>query len=368
MPEHISKLIRFLRFPLIVGVVFIHTNFSSLPEDSIFLAGGGNWLKYGLSEVLCGACVPLFFLFSGYLFYGKTDEFRLSLYGNNLLKRARTLLMPYLIWNTFVIICLYLQNILTGICNQRVGCMTDYSVTDYIWAYLDVTQQFSFEGASGSPACMPFWYLRDLIFLSILSPIFYYIVRYTKQFGILIFFLIYLLPYHLPHLTNTGIFFFGAGMCCRQNDVDFAAYCKRFAAIAAVVAIVCIAIEVWFYRFDLPVYRPTRRLYIPAIVMLIIAATSKYLEKSERKQDLILSESSYFIFLYHAIPTAMLCALVDQKLPHHDIIYLLSYFMIPLIIGGLGVLLYYFLNRYMPHVNLILTGKPVHKTAQANYK
>ena len=99
-----SCTISYLRFPLTLGIIFIHFDLI----EHIFTYHG---VQYGLnppswftffvnffSEVLPQIGVPLFFIISGYLFFHK-DQFDCHVYKQKLLKRARTLLVPYLLWN-----------------------------------------------------------------------------------------------------------------------------------------------------------------------------------------------------------------------------------------------------------------------------
>ena len=107
--ELLNKTISFLRFPLTVGVVFIHFN---LAEHGFTIHG----VTYGLdhpawydflinffSEVLPQIGVPLFFIISGFLFFYRVD-FDSNVYQKKLRKRVRTLLIPYLLWNLIAIL------------------------------------------------------------------------------------------------------------------------------------------------------------------------------------------------------------------------------------------------------------------------
>lgn len=98
-----------LRFPLIVGVVFIH-NF----ESTVRLAGGNTlgtnhlsplveFTRNLISHSLAPAAVPAFFLISGYLFFAGFD-FTTSAYIGKLRSRVRTLLVPLLFWNVLMLV------------------------------------------------------------------------------------------------------------------------------------------------------------------------------------------------------------------------------------------------------------------------
>ena len=106
--EILSQTIAFLRFPLIVGVLLIHSN----PEKVAIIKGmniispDGHWfydnISYLFSHIFAAVAVPLFFFISGYLFFYKTTAFTKSVYGRKLKKRAHTLLIPYIFWNLAV--------------------------------------------------------------------------------------------------------------------------------------------------------------------------------------------------------------------------------------------------------------------------
>ena len=72
-----SKTISFLRFPLIVGVVFIHSMFKSVIFNGVDVMQTGSFpfyttIAYLFSEILARIAVPLFFFISGFLFFYKT--------------------------------------------------------------------------------------------------------------------------------------------------------------------------------------------------------------------------------------------------------------------------------------------------------
>lgn len=99
-----SAVIDWLRMPLAVAVVFIHSfgggtiDLPALHAEPLTPAAAYDWLRIAGSHVVTGFAVPTFFMFSGFLFFYKVDHWGVSVYGNKLRKRARTLLVPYLLW------------------------------------------------------------------------------------------------------------------------------------------------------------------------------------------------------------------------------------------------------------------------------
>ena len=99
-----SAVIDWLRMPLAVAVVFIHSfgsgdiDLAALHEEPLTMAAVYDWLRIAGSNVAFAFAVPAFFMFSGFLFFYKVDHWDMSVYGAKLRKRARTLLVPYLLW------------------------------------------------------------------------------------------------------------------------------------------------------------------------------------------------------------------------------------------------------------------------------
>lgn len=98
--QETSTRIDILRFPLIVGVVFVH-DYSGKTYGSIVNGRStGFWVDYVQLFFSCGighVAVPLFFLISGYLFF--QGKWSWGNYANKLERRINTLLIPYLFWN-----------------------------------------------------------------------------------------------------------------------------------------------------------------------------------------------------------------------------------------------------------------------------
>lgn len=68
------KVISVIRFPLIIGVVFIHAHFTEVDGISIYqtsLYPSYTFVSMLLSDVLARIAVPFFFFISGFLFFIK---------------------------------------------------------------------------------------------------------------------------------------------------------------------------------------------------------------------------------------------------------------------------------------------------------
>ena len=91
-----SDTITWLRFPLIVGVVFIHDNITLGQNSGVINPFWFDCVIRLFSDVLPRVCVPLFFIISGFLFFYGVKNLRLS-YVNKVKRRFRTLFIPYVV-------------------------------------------------------------------------------------------------------------------------------------------------------------------------------------------------------------------------------------------------------------------------------
>ena len=144
MTPYFSKVISISRFPIIVGVVFIHA----------LIISNGTDLHYFLGNVIGRIGVPLFYIISGYLFFQKYDN-SLKCYKNKLKKRVFSLLIPYLLWN---IIAYLVYAFITHTMQPE----------DFVQSFWVVNSK-----PGHSPADGPLWFVRTLMMLSIISPVMY---------------------------------------------------------------------------------------------------------------------------------------------------------------------------------------------------
>ena len=96
--ENYSNAIAKLRFPLIVAVVLIHCNISDY-NVAVGHLYGYKWFRLIAIHLVADVAVPAFFFIAGYLLYANID-FTWNNYVHKLRNRVKSLLVPYLLWNT----------------------------------------------------------------------------------------------------------------------------------------------------------------------------------------------------------------------------------------------------------------------------
>ena len=105
--------------------------------------------------------------------------------GVKIKNRIRSLLIPYIVWNTiFICVLFFVQRLLpSGSLNTKL--ISDYNWIDFLMSYISmdyVVSGFSFRPFMIGPIDLPLWYLRDLILLSIFTPVIYLVLRMTNFF------------------------------------------------------------------------------------------------------------------------------------------------------------------------------------------
>ena len=132
-----SAVIDWLRLPLAVAVVFIHSFGSPAMVDMTRLhEDPGSWqsvydfVRIAGSNVVTHCAVPAFFLFSGFLFFYKVSRWDLSVYRQKLRRRVRTLFLPYLLWIGICVVHAELWN-LGGVLmhGKPLSVMSDYLIS-----------------------------------------------------------------------------------------------------------------------------------------------------------------------------------------------------------------------------------------------
>ncbi len=358
----IYELIDRIRLPMIIGIVFCHTHFYKYlsPEE----LDVGLWVNYPVLNAVIYVCywlvgkifTPTFFFLSGYLFF-REHQLNSDIYSGKIRRRVWSLLVPYLIWNAVLLAVMYVQERYMGGTSERMGRITDYGWKDWLYAFWDCTQTWSWTGVVGQPANIPLWFLRELMILSVFSPLFFWLSRLRKPWGIVLLVLVYVCPYHLPHLQNLSVFWFGMGVWTQLNGVDFVGFSER-------VAEKCVTPFAFFVGMYAALKRYAPEVPLDAVVAgmrvtefpILVATVSAVLRKTSWRLPEKVSRSAFFVYLSHIVPTAVLCTLTCRLLPHTDGVLTVGYLVIPFAVTGVLVLCYMVLERWMPRTMRVLTG------------
>lgn len=345
-----SDTIKLVRFPLIVGVVMFHMAF-----ENIIIAGQKfiniadfpvfDYYKFFFDRVLA-VRIPLYFFISGYLFFNRADHFTKSDYVKKIKRRIDTLVIPYISWITITIAILALQQYFFG--DFSSGQQTPIKE----WGLYEVYNAFW-----AGPISIPLWFVRDLFVIMVLSPCLYFLIKRFKLIPVLIFTILWIVIGNtdIPGISLCGLAFFGFGAyfsITKRNFVQtFAPYSWKIYAIFAILALLLVLLK----GTDIEPY--FKRLITPVGSICVVLICSHLLYKKVCRASDTLANASFFIYVYHSLPTAVLAKLVVRFVPMHSSFSLICMHLVcTTIIVVVGLLSYLFIRKYSPLLLKLLSG------------
>lgn len=351
-----SKTISFLRFPLTVGVIFIHFDLIEHPFTYHGVTYGldrPSWYVFLInffSEVLPQVAVPLFFIISGYLFFRGAEAFDGTAYRRKLLKRGRTLLVPYVLWNLVAYLFHALYLFLSGA-----------ALGEYLVSPLRI-----FHNANGGsipyPFDLPMWYVRELMVMVVFSPLVYWLVRRLGGWIVGLLGAAYFVwqPLVTPEgswgvLLSQAAFFFTWGAWFAIRGENFVGAFRRLPFMPMVYLPVSVA--------DALTRGEACNLYIHQSgvvvgVVAVVALVAWLLERGRVRVSPTLAASSFFVYAFH---TSVLfevskAVFVLFRLGDGIASMLVLYVATPLLCATLCVAVYLLLKRFAPALCSLLTG------------
>lgn len=370
--ELLSKTISYLRFPLIVGVVFIHCYFARRG----FLLNG---VKYGADypdwyhnfinffcHVLPRMCVPLFFFISGFLFFNKI--FTLSLYIEKLRSRVRTLLVPFLMWNTIAIVAGIIATLSikssTEVQISLIRIFYTYFANYKNYGIFVTPIEDNLVEASNNPWPIdgPTWYIRDLMVMVILTPIIYWIIKRFDKWAIIVLGFIWFSYGHFfqPNggwfsLLTSAFFFFSWGAYYGINKMNFVAIFRKH-TYAPLIYLPIAIIDTYTKGTDYNFF--IHNTGIIAGMISVVVIVSYLLNKGIVKVNLLLANCSFIVYAFHIMIIERIARRIYAVLclPDEPYVMVIMFFIVPIITITLCVFLYMILKRYTPTLCNLLTG------------
>lgn len=349
-----SRVVSFLRFPLIVAVIFIHCNLlvknPELENLPIFY-----FLVYITMKLVCIA-VPLFFFISGFLFF-KEGFFDFALYRKKLKSRFYTVLIPYLLWNIIYFVIIGIMQLIKPdtllILHKYIA---DFRWQDYLWIFWDISQITGL--VDDQRACLvgAFWFLQCLFFLFLVSPIIYYLVKYLRHFVLIIISFLYFTDYisEMPGIQCNAIVYYMLGAYCSMIRVDFIAIFKRIPVQAYIVLMIgAILVSYWLNEND-TVYNITDLF----IQVAVFAITAYMIENHRWKENRYLVSSVFFVFAVHRLFSAALMTVSVYVIPSiGNAVFLYLYYILMVLLTVLASLAVYQISKsYLPRTTNMLNG------------
>ena len=319
-----SSVITALRFPLILLVVAIHLISSTATHPSTAI-GGGVFIYLYISELLshnlANIAVPMFFFISGYYAFYKKDWRQEAVWSVELKKRAKTLLLPYILWNSLYLLLLLSKTQLETLLN--LGAKDPFYINSFsqlLHYYWDDVIVY------------PLWYMRNLIVLCLFAPILYRILSWSKGYILLPLLVAFILCWDLgiTGLNTLPFFCFMLGGWLGIKQID-------------------------------PLEKLQRVKYLVAVIALALLLT-QYIAERRPAITLRLSQWSKYVFFIYAVHTVLLVNWARGIVFRVSFLRedadgaLLGYFLIGVLTLAFSLTTYAIIKRIAPRALAILSG------------
>ncbi len=363
------KTFDWLRFPLIIGVVFIHCfgkpfDFDAIDFSNLSGMDCYNLFRVCISRVLTHICVPVFFLISGYLFFIGLEKWNNHIYFDKIKKRCKTLLIPFLIWNSAFILLslvgLYKHSGLSGI----QGFFIQHEYWHLYWDCnvwnLDRLNWCGATVCASGPYLVPLWFLRDLMVVCLCSPIFYFVFCKIRIVGLFLLLICYVSGIFInkPGFSAMAFLFFGAGAYFRINNIDMTRFSYHYRNYIYILAIfLCLTCSLLNGHNTLE-----GNVIYPFYVILGSIALLNISAFIVKKEILPISpffvKSSFFVYLIHPIMIVSIVSSSMQKIfgESNPIFLTIGYLVVPIAVVTICISIYYLLNKFTPRLCKFLTG------------
>lgn len=338
-----SQVIDLLRFPMAAAVVVSHYGMS-LAAD----AGGITKFLCLLSQLGARLAVPCFFFISGFLFYQHLHNWDWDVWKKKIRRRIRTLFFPYILWIIIAFFVYWLYALFQGAQISLYQQFIHDGGMKIFWG----TNGDTPIGPQSAPLDGPLWFIRDLIYYSIASPIIFLFIVRTRIVGILILSTTSII---FPQFIPEGLVFFSIGAYLQIENKNilelvrkskWAVYATAFALLLAI-----------YFLFD---YRRYIELFFILFgIGTLFGVTADCIKKNRFRVNPFMVRSSFFIFAIHEILilNEISIPLVLHLLPREGAIWdCLRFFLTPTIAILLCLLLLFLMECCMPHTISFLTG------------
>lgn len=338
-----SRKIAVLNTVAILLVLLLHSYYMETANYSM-----AQWVQlFTGTSGLSGVAVPLFYFMSGLLFYKNVTCMKDCLTG--IRKRVRSLLVPYILWN-IIFVCWYVVLHLTPGVSQFVN-------SDMLCHFSIVHPLESLEYLLVKPAGFQLWFLRDLMVYVAFTPLLWILL---KRYPWLTLTGLYLI---LGGIARCGITYFAIGsLIALHYSLGGVSRClsKPVVMLCGLLVLVnsfLAAFPECNYLTGNPYWQQAAN---TAGILVIWGGYDMLNTKARygKLSDIFLYVSKYcfFIYLFHEPAFNIIKKVNLRILGLHEWSLILLYFMNPIIMCVISVVVAKLMQKFIPKTYSVLVG------------
>lgn len=362
-----------------VGVVLGHvTPAVVMPADADFplLSGQGLYNIFAVcsAHVFVRMTVPLFFLIAGFLFFVNMRRFNTDKYVSKLRSRARSILVPYLLWNLltyFVYNAPDLFHLLRiGEYGHAFHLFFRHNFVNIFWGTEigeTCTNSFGQSFYMTYPYDIPLWFLRDLMVMMLFAPLVYLFVKRTRIAGLAILFGCYLTRVWNPwfFLSSEAVFFFALGAYFAIFGKSIIRTAQKYRTPMFLTALLTLCSATYYDGIFTSTGYILTCVFILCAVFLAFLMASSLIARHHARIHPFLTSSCFFLFAFHLAyiipilgkPISNCAHLAHTLLPSNQPwAETVRYLLTPLLTILSALLLYALLRRFLPRIAALLSG------------
>ena len=379
-----SESINMLRFPLAILVVFVHSFGADIDVSELHASGLTglavyDYIRLFFSVVIARSAVPIFFIISGYLLFLKVEEYNKTVYISKLRKRWHSLVIPYFSWIVLLILWTLMFKVGGILLHGKpwVGILDYFQNNGYLHMLWDSsvweerTTWLGIETHNSGPALLPFWYMRDLIIMVVISPAIYWFIKKIKFVFIILLLAIYTFDINCSLISGTlacASLFFSIGAYFALKKLDFTEALWKWRHLICPIAILLMIYQTYSgsamgNTMSLMIH-PWLVIIQSFAIIIVASVLCRYQKVYETNKKL--ARYSFFIYAFHPFILTYeikafkkIALLVDNQILISDTWYMmtLNYIAIPLICVGVCIGIYRFMLKFIPDVLEMIVGE-----------
>lgn len=333
-----------VNFILAIMVVLLHSQNILIYGDVMgTVVHGGEYL---ISNTIGDLAVPSFFMLSSYLFYRNYDKSKIV---SKYKARAKSVLLPYLIWNLLYYVAFVLLVRLPVVSSIMQTQGVPISFTELLTSLVF----YKYNGV--------YWFMYQLILFIILSPLIYMLI--SRKAGIVVLVILYLLNFRVArfpaiaqglHLDMLLFWCIGCYFAMHKaklfEKVESGKNTFLCCAVTGVLVVVRFVLE--FQELVIP--HKAFILYSLLVGNVIVFWFALNVLRYEKTFSWM--KITFFIYSFHPLLVDFVKKGVAAVLPHNPMVAVANYFLA----AGISLLIVFgtakLLKRFCPAVWGILNG------------
>lgn len=351
----LTRAITALRFPLSIGIVLLHTIIvgQSYPYGIKIEYGQNIFLdivEYVSQREIGDIAVPLFFFISGFLFFYKVN-FTLGVCKIKLRKRIRSLIIPYILWNTlwliFSLVCYLLFPTMLSSVKESFD---DFNIFSLVDGYI---------GYCKGPFLAPLWFIRDLMFINLFAyPLFYLLKNYDYVLVPLLLALFMLkIGYETSYIGSRSwsMYALGAWFSINKKNILCELHPYKMWIIAGFIMLIIVRALLHFNNMETTIVGQIE-LLLGLFGLILIAAIC--VEKMSYTYAERCAKASFFVYASHMFVINLPNKLWVCLLPVNALTASIVQLAIPILVSISLYYVFIFLRNLIPnHIGILIGGR-----------